>query len=420
MFCITRYCQSIPLLALLTIAAVAQADVEHRFSGFATLGLVTSDNPKLAFRRDISQGDGSYDDSLEWRTDSLIGGQWDSSWSSNFDTTVQLVAKDRHENNLNNSVEWAFVRYRPVDGFDLRLGRLGTDIFMLSDYRQVGYAFPWVRPPHDYYTLLSLYHFDGIDLNKRLNLRQGTLNLKVFYGNSDQKFPTGLRSSDTTRLDFDVSGASVVWEQNDWKLRYSYANVAINNNVAQPLIDALDAAVPLWPEAADWAGMTATKGRNFSYHEVGFGYDNNHWWAQAEATQLRSATAIVPQSDHAYLSIGRRFEQFSLYALGGVARPTREATIVTAPAGYPSPIAEQLTQLAAATARNLNGVRIHQKSLGLGVRWDFAAKMALKVQLEEFRIDRQGTNLWLRTQSGQAITENQKSQVTSVSLDVLF
>ena len=121
-----------------------------------------------------------------------------------------------------------------------------------------------------------------------------------------------------------------------------------------------------------------------------------------------------------YLSIGRRFEQFSLYVLGGVARPTREATVVTAPAGYPSPIAEQLAQLAAATERNLNGVRIHQKSMGAGLRWDFAAKMALKVQLEEFRINQQGTNLWLRTNSGQVFTEDQKSLVTSVSLDVLF
>ncbi len=417
---LTHYCQQASLLALLFIAAFSQAEIEHRFSGFATLGLVSSDNPKLAFRRDISQGDGSYDGTLEWRTDSLIGGQWDSSWSSNIDTTVQLVAKDRHENNLNNSVEWAFVRYRPADGFDLRLGRLGTDIFMLSDYRQVGYAFPWVRPPHDYYTLLSLYHFDGIDLNKRINLSQGTLNLKAFYGNSDQKFPTGLRSSDTTRLDFDVSGASVVWEQNDWKLRYSYANVNINNNVAQSLIDALDAAVPLWPEAASLSRKTATQGRDFRYHELGFGYDNNQWWVQAEATQLRSATAIVPQSDHAYLSIGRRFEHFSLYTLGGIARPRHDPAVVTPPTGYPSPIAEQLAQLAGATARSLNGVRIHQKSLGAGIRWDFAAKMALKVQLEEFRIDRQGTNLWLRTNSGQAITENQKSQVISVSLDVLF
>lgn len=420
MFCLTRYCHPIFLMALLSVGAVAQADVDHHFSGFATFGLVSSDNPNLAFRRDISQGDGSYDGDIEWRTDSLIAGQWHSRWSSQFDTTLQLVAKERHENNLSNAVEWAFVRYRPVDGFDLRLGRLGTDIFMLSDYRQVGYAFQWVRPPHDFYTLLSLYHFDGIDAAKRFDLGQGTLNMKVFYGNSDQKFPTGLRTGDTTRLDFDVSGASVIWEQSNWKLRYSYAEVNINNNIARPLIEALNEASPLWPEAADWANRTLTKGRDFRYHELGLGYDNNHWWVQAEATQLRSAAAIVPQSDHVYLSIGRRFEQFSLYVLGGVARPTREATVVTAPAGYPSPIAEQLAQLAAATERNLNGVRIHQKSMGAGLRWDFAAKMALKVQLEEFRINQQGTNLWLRTNSGQVFTEDQKSLVTSVSLDVLF
>lgn len=407
-------------LFLLGSCPFTWAAVEHRFSGFATLGLVSNANDELAFRREITQDDGAYAGALEWQTDSLLGVQWQSRWSQQFDTTLQLVAKERYDNSAENAVEWAFVRYRPVDGLDLRLGRLGTDIFMLSDYRQVGYAFPWVRPPHEFYTLLSIFHFDGVDLNKRFDWGERQLNLKLFYGNSDQKYPTGLRSAVFTRLDFDLAGLSAVFEQGYWKWRYSYANININNNATAALVNSLNAAQPLWPQAGDLAALAATEQRDFRYHELGATYDNNRWWLQAEATQLRSQTSIVPQSDHSYLSIGRRFEPFSLYLLAGLAEPRRGTIAVMAPSGYPSPIAEQLAQLAFFTQLNLNGVRIRQKSIGLGLRWDFAAKMALKFQLEEFHIGQQGTNLWLSTDSTGDLAGDQRATVTSLSLDLLF
>lgn len=408
------------LFACSLTLATAQAEVEHHFSGFATLGLVSSDNPNLAFRRDIAQNDGSYDGAVEWQTDSLLGAQWQSRWSHMFDTSVQLVAKERFDNSPEKSIEWAFVRYRPIDGLDIRVGRMGTDIFMLSDYRQVGYAFPWARPPHDYYTLLSLYHFDGIDLNKRFDLAESTLNIKVFYGNSEQQYPLGFESDQSARLDFNPAGISLSLEHNHWKWRYSYVDVDINNSSTDALVDTLHAVTPLWPEAAEFADMAVTKGRHFRYHELGMGYDNNIWWVQAEATQLRSQTGIVPQNNQAYLSVGRRIEQFSIYALTGYAKPERDVLVVTAPANYPAPIAEQLTQLASAAELTLNGVRIQQKSYGVGVRWDFAAKMALKFQVEEFHIDKDGTNLWLQIDPTEGITGNQTSTVISLAMDVLF
>lgn len=408
------------LLACSLTLATAQAEVEHHFSGFATLGLVSSDNPDLAFRRDIAQNDGSYDGAMEWQTDSLLGAQWQSRWSHTFDTSVQLVAKERFDNSPENAIEWAFVRYRPIDGLDIRVGRMGTDIFMLSDYRQVGYAFPWVRPPHDYYTLLSLYHFNGIDLNKRFDLAESTLNIKVFYGNSEQQYPLGFESDQSARLEFNPAGISLSLEHNHWKWRYSYVDVNINNSSTDALVDTLHAVTPLWPEAAEFADMAVAKGRNFRYHELGVGYDNNVWWVQAEATQLRSQTGIVPQNNQAYLSVGRRIEQFSIYALTGYAKPERDVLVVTAPANYPAPIAEQLTQLASAAELTLNGVRIQQKSYGVGVRWDFAAKTALKLQVEEFHIDKEGTNLWLRIDPTEEITGSQTSTVISLAMDMLF
>jgi len=404
---------------LFMASSFAMADITNRFSGFASIGLVSNDNPDLVFRRDVTQFNGSYNGDVDWHSDSLLGLQWQTQWSYQLETTAQLVLKDRIENDLNNSLEWAFVRYRPLDGLDIRLGRMGTDIFMLSDYRQVGYALPWVRPPQDTYGLLSFYHFDGVDINKRFDLDNSALNIKAFYGRSDQKYPLDRDKDMSYRLIFKGAGTSINWERDEWKLRYSYANVEVQNNNPNPLIDALLAVSPYWPEAAELSQGFYTQSKHFRYNQVGMGYDNNTWWIQTEATRLNSDAGLVSSTRHFYLSIGRRIDAFTLYAIKGFIRTKNDEIQINAPTGFPPPLNQQLGMLAAATEQALNGSRSSQHSIGLGVRWDFTSKMALKFQAEQFNVDKNGEALWLKVNPARA-SQDQTAHVISVSLDMLF
>jgi hypothetical protein len=412
---------SAPMLSALSfISLPLAADADHHFSGFASLGLVSNSNQELIFRRDIAQNQGSSDSSLEWTTDSLIGAQWQTRWSNKIDTSLQLVAKDRFNNTLDSAVEWGFIRYRPLDGLDLRLGRLGMDTFMLSDYRQVSYAYQWVRPPHDFYALLSLYNFDGIDLSKRIDFSNSSLLIKTFYGKSQVKYPIDSSGKEQIELDFVPSGISFNFETGAWKARYSFAQVTIKNDALEAITNALQSLSPLWLEAPWLAQQVSTKDKEFRYYSLGLAYDNNSWWMQTEVSQLRSQTGLTPQSFHTYLSLGKRIEKFSLYVIGGYARPERGNINVSAPSGYPSPLAEQLAQVEAITEVSLNGVRIRQKSLGLGVRWDLATKVALKLQVDKFHIDKNGTQLWLTASPDRPVTHDQEATVVSLTMDLLF
>lgn len=406
------------LLACSSALAEEQA-ISNRFSGFASLGLVSNDNPDLIFRREITQGEGSHDGSIEWRNDSLLGLQWQTQWSYQWETTAQFIVKDRINNNFEESIEWAFVRYRPLDGFDIRAGRLGTDIFMLSDYRQVGYALPWVRPPHDTYGLLSFYHFDGIDVNKRFNIKDSTLNIKTFYGKSDQEYPINTGANDNYRLIFEGGGTSITWELNEWKLRYSYADVEVQNNNANLLADALNNVSFLWPEASEIGERFNTKGKHFKYHQLGMVYDNNSWWLQSEITFLNSEAPVIFSTRHFYVSVGRRINTFTLYATHGYLRTQQDLTHISAPIGYPPEIGQQLNGLASLAEQALNSARSNQKSFGVGVRWDFANKMALKLQADKFTIDKYGDALWVKS-STNYVPKNQTANVISFSWDVLF
>ncbi|MDO8345445.1 MAG: hypothetical protein Q7T48_19745 [Cellvibrio sp.] len=416
-----RFSPSLLALLLFCITPLAGAEAEHRFSGFATVGLALSDNPDLVFRRDVTKNDGAYEHNGSWKSDSLLGLQWQSNWSPEWGTMVQLVAKDRLDNSLANSIEWAFVRYRPVDSLDLRVGRLGADVFMLSEYRQVGYAIPWVRPPHDLYGIASLYHFDGADINKRIELGNAMLNVKAFYGNSSERYPTGFNDSQGVEVDFDLYGASTSLEWHNWKLRYTYAKVEIQSDQAKPLRDGLEQVALFWPPASLFLSDLETINKSFDYNQVGVKYDNNDWWLQGEFVQLGSELALVATGKHAYASVGKRFGSLSVYGLTGYAEPENSPVFVPSPSIQLSePYQSQLDYLVRATERTLNGVRIKQRSYGVGARWDFAAKMALKVQIEEFDVDKTGTNLWLRIDSTTPITQDQKSTVISLALDVLF
>ena len=411
---------SLIIWVLMFSSPTALAELEHRFSGFATLGLAFNDNPDLAFRRDVAQNDGAYQDNASWKTDSLVGVQWQGHWSPQWEAALQLVAKDRFKNTLENSVEWAFLRYRPVDGLDLRIGRMGADVFMLSEYRQVGYAIPWVRPPHDYYGITSLYHFDGIDLNKRFVVGDAMLNIKAFYGNSGEEYPVSFQSDRGTEFDFDLLGITTSLDWSDWKLRYTYAQVTVNSDQGRALRNALQQLAPVWPDVVDVIPELRTRNKHFDYSQIGFSYDNNSWWMQSEFVHLASNLGLIADGKHFYASVGKRYGNLGIYLLTGYAEPENDVADISVPSGLPIPLTAQLNILAAATERSLNGVRIKQHSYGIGTRWDFASKMALKFQLEQFAIDKTGTNLWLRTHPTTAITSNQQATLVSVALDVLF
>lgn len=417
------YRKSLAGLLLLLLACMnALADeqpVSTRFSGFASIGLVSNDNPDLIFRRDVTQTDGSSDGNIAWRNDSILGLQWQTQWSYQLETTAQFVLKDRLNNNVEESLEWAFVRYRPLEGLDLRAGRLGTDIFVLSDYRQVGYALPWIRPPMETYGLLSFYHFDGVDISKRFDIKGSKLNIKAFYGRSDQEYPVDTGTDSNYRLIFEGAGGSINWELNEWKLRYSYANVEVQNNNINLLSDALLAVSPLWPDAITLAKRFDTQFKHFKYHQLGVAYDNNLWFLQAEVTHLDSNAPVISDTRHFYLSAGRRLDTFTFYAITGYVHAVKAPTRITAPAGYPPDISQQLNSLAYATEQALNGARSNQHSLCLGTRWDFTSKMALKLQAEQFHVSKDGDALWIHAHAN-SLSRQQTANVISLSMDMLF
>jgi len=115
-------------------------------SGFGTLGLVTAAADDVGFRRDMNQDIAVFDQDIRIETDSLLGIQTDIRLTPDLDAGVQFVLRHQADMDIENSLHLAFLRYRFTPQVTVRAGRMGIDVYMLSDYRNVGFAYPWVRP----------------------------------------------------------------------------------------------------------------------------------------------------------------------------------------------------------------------------------------------------------------------------------
>ena len=154
------------LAALPACAQTAEPVSSLRFSGFGTLGAVHADvSEPWGFRRDASQP--LHQGGVRGDVDSRFGLQANYAIDNQLEFVGQVQLKRRvSESKPSDSLEWAFASYRPTSDLTIRVGRTSPDIFLLSDYRSVGFAYPWVRPNVETYAILPIFSVEGVDATK--------------------------------------------------------------------------------------------------------------------------------------------------------------------------------------------------------------------------------------------------------------
>lgn len=96
--------------------------------------------------------------------DNDIGLQFAATVSDNVDMTVVLHARGGSATNYNIDTQWAYASYHINDDLELRMGKYKGPFYMISDYKNVGYAYPWVRPPLEVYSTNPIEALSGLDL----------------------------------------------------------------------------------------------------------------------------------------------------------------------------------------------------------------------------------------------------------------
>ena len=392
-----------------------------RLGGFGTLGYSGDNRPQLAAARDISQLPKDF-----FRTganvliDSRLGLQAEYSIDPSVDLVGQVVWRDSFKARLDSSTELAFVAIKPSAIVDIRVGRVSYDAFLMSDYRNVGYAYSWVRPPTEFYGWIPIFSVNGGDVAYNINTDEGTWRFKAQAGGSHLAIPVASGAAGGYELRTnDLRGLSASWNSQAWRLKAAYSQFTVATEVGalaplhQGLEQVMAAGIPLVSaEAADLRRNLGFKDARITYATLGATYDDGTWMGQGELGHTTATSAVVPHGNMAYAIVGRHFGNLTAFLGLGTSRP-----------GNPLRSAANSWGAANASLRdpaivNINATRMEQDTVYLGARWDLGSRTALKLQWQGTRIRPSGYGLWWRdiAINEQTIHVNQ----LSTTLDFIF
>ena len=340
--------------------------------GFISAGVSTanSDFGADSSTNNSSVGGGATDgvtDFAHYQKNQVLGLQVGYQLAEETDIGIQILGRGL-DNEYDAHIEWAYIgqvlaeNKGPLERLKLRAGKLPVSTYLISEYFDVGIAYPWIKPPYEVYSTVGGASLYGFDLSATWGLpNDWSMVSQVFVGENDvdPKFGEG------DAQDFqDIFGYNLNFYKDAWAFRVGFAQtkVTLENSVGGSAlltngagtafnteyafavdsynsVDALIAADALNLLDSQFAGgditglfggtnpYTTFGGINpyssvqldtaelipASFAGVGFSYDNGSLLAYGELTELK-IDVVQPGSKSGYLTLGYHYGDLTPYA----------------------------------------------------------------------------------------------------------
>ncbi len=337
------------LIGGFAVGANAASLDDLRISGFGSVGVGMSDN---------DTGYAGYEKQLGYKQDTLTGLQFDFQINDKAKVTTQIVANGRY--NFEPAFEVAYLSY-DLDVATVRGGKIRTPFFMYSDYLDVGYAYPMLRPSQEIYEHLIVSSFTGIDAVIPVELGMTKLEIQPFTGVSqleerDSNFgqQAGIKN---------VFGLAANWYVGDWTVHGSYV---------QATLEAMDVNTKLIGSPSDVTSslimlFELDQNQDTAFASIGVQYNDGTWLLNAEAMTME-VDGNYYDVEAGSMLLGYQTGSFTPY--------------ISANHIQTSDNKERSNWFAAK--------EFERTAYSLGLRWDFATNMAMK--LDVTYADFNGTN----------------------------
>ncbi|MBF0262172.1 MAG: hypothetical protein HQL97_10105 [Magnetococcales bacterium] len=401
--------------------------------GYGTLGWVHDDHARSAFVRDTNQSpkdtlpdDRSWFNNDSWLRDSRLGLQASMRLSPELSLMSQVVLRDQITRDFGYYVDWALLAWNPLPETQLRVGRVGYDLFLISEQRNMGYGYPWIRPPVEFHGWIPLFSLDGADISHAVVVNDARWRVKLQGGRS---LGVGIpMDDDLYRLDLDrLFVATLAYEKGPWQVKIGHSRLHLNHEAKplSPLHDALDglagSGLPaVEAQAAEYRRDMSFADSRITLSTLGVVYDNKDWLVQAELGRVSATIDMSTNHDMGYLAVARRLGNWTPYALSSAIRPHKPAYAATFNwgDGLPAGMADGLNGLQQVAITAINSSRMDQETYTLGLRYDVTPWAALKWQWDSTRIHPNGYLL----RPGNLLDRSQplSVQALSVALDFVF
>jgi len=291
---------------LVSWSSLVSAESDIRISGFLTTIVTQGKNDT-----DTPYANGMATKDLEWDTrDNHVGIQFASTINPKMDVAAQFISRGG-DYNYNLETDWAYIDFKAFKNARFRVGKYKVPQFILSDYLDVGYAYPWVRPPQDVYGTNPLIALNGVDLLYKIDIYSSKLLFDLFVGDGthnttipprtvdysqenfppDQAFPDEMKGQQILFDTKNTRGAAIKFASQSFTMRAGYFKTDVDASVG-----------PM--ELKDVPG---------AFGGVGFTMDVADIIAYAEFIRRNTDPQMelaFPDQDAWYVTLGYRFGKF--------------------------------------------------------------------------------------------------------------
>ncbi len=285
----------------------------------------------------------NFKDKPNFRTDSVVGLQYTYNVVDNTQGVVQLIAQGYDDWQVN--AEWAYVIYKFRDDLKFRAGRLRIPFYFESENLDVGFSYPWVRPPVEFY-FLEIRSFEGIDMLYHFETGEVIHDLQILTGS----FNETILGNDITGKD--AGGINISSQYRDFTFRLAWHQVDVSTSL-------------------ELGSATINISDKATYTSTGIKYDNNRDFVMAEYSYLTGKESTFTQdTEYGVITLGRWYGNFLPYIYYAYIRSLNDNDFL----GYGT--------CCIFTERvhfDLPPFAVSNYSLGL--RYNVSAKTALKIEI---------------------------------------
>lgn len=411
------------LSVLLILLSTSSAAIDYSASGFLSLSAVKLDEKGYSLS--------GIDHTLSFDNDTILGGQLSAEFTSSLSVTGQVVARGFALDNSTNyqpTLDWLYLTYDVTPELRVRLGRLATPFYSVSEYFEIGAAYPWVRPPLDVYepAMSPIKNFNGVSVVLRTNWNDWYVLSQLFTGQEENK--TAVYDINIHR----VSGLNFSFSKHYFSLRIA----SILANVSLDIFDTQETLTTLRGLPAAFALDEVNNAEEISainsiieifesnrikhqYSSIGLEWDNETWFIYSEYNRLASEEGFTPDGEGAYITIGYRFDNFTPYftrgdirsLLGQELKDMAVKELLTSESAILNTIGSEVLEVTRTNRR-------YQRSYALGLRYDFSDAISLKIEAQKVNSERNTTGLF--SSKDEAIIQAPEINVYSIVLDMVF
>lgn len=196
-----------------------------------------------------------------------VGSKIDDQWSVQSQVLIsgKRVDVGAETPQWNMYANWLFAAFKPSETERLRIGRQLFPAWLVSEYIDVGYMYPWTETPHSVYELSPFKSINGLSYDKTFRLTDShKMTLMLFGGQEDIRIPLSAGGFEDNSYG-SVLGAEVTIQHSAYRFRLMGANYKLSTT-------------------SDDGNGNVEELKNNSVNVItsGFKYDKNGWLVFAE------------------------------------------------------------------------------------------------------------------------------------------